>query len=189
MRHSVIIGDKVWLQCLEESDVEGPYLDWLNDEEVTRYLTGVRHSPVTKDYLLDYIQSMAQSNKDILFAIHDAESKEFIGTSHFGPIDWLNRSAAIGILIGNKRYWGKGYGTEAIRLVLDYAFKSLNLQKITAGIVAIHQPSIKAFKKAGFENESQAKGHLFLDGKYYDYIYMGINHDDFLSKGEELTIP
>ena len=180
MHHPSIIGEKVYLRCMEESDIEGPYLDWLNDEEITRYLTGVRHSSVTKDYLLHYIQSMAQSDKDIFFAIHDVESKEFIGTSHFGPIDWLNRTAALGIMIGNKRYWGKGHATKAIRLVLDYAFKSLNLHKVTAGIVAIHQPSVKAFQKAGFEIEGQAKSQFFLDGKYYDYIYMGVTRDDFL---------
>jgi len=178
MHQPLVTGKKVYLRCMEESDVEGPYLDWLNDEEVTRYLTGVRHSPATREYLLDYIRSMAQSDKDILFAIHDVESREFIGTSHFGPIDWPNRTAALGIMIGNKGYWRKGYGTEAITLVSDYAFKMLNLQKITAGIVAIHQPSIKAFEKAGFKAEGQAKSQFLVD-EYCDWIYMGITRDDF----------
>ena len=158
----LVTGKKVYLRCMEESDVEGSYLDWLNDEEVTRYLTGARDSPATREYLLAYIRSMVQSDKDILVAIHDVESREFIGTLHFGPIDWTNRTADLGIMIGNKRYWGKGYGTEAITLVSDYAFKTLNLQKITAGIVAINQASIKAYNKAGFEIEGQSKSCSYL---------------------------
>lgn len=180
MHHPSITGEKVYLRCMEESDVEGPYLDWLNDEEVTRYLTGVRRSPATTEYLLDYIQSMARSDEDILFAIHDVESKEFIGTSHFGPIDWRNRTAVFGIMVGNRRYWGKGYGTEAITLVLHYAFRILELHKVTAGIAAIHQPSITAFKKAGFGIEGEVKSQFLVDGEYCDWLYMGVTRDDFL---------
>lgn len=182
MHHPFIIGEKVYFRGMDESDIEGPYLDWLNDEEVTRFLTTVGHFPATKENLLHYIQSMARSDKDVFFAIHDVKSDEFIGTSHLGPIDWITRIAPLGIMIGNKKFWGRGYAAEAIRLASDHAFKRLNLHKLTAGVAAINEDSAKAFKRAGFEIEGRVKSQVFLDGEYYDSLYLGITKPDFLEK-------
>lgn len=178
MYHPFIIGEKVYFRCMDESDIEGPYLDWLNDEEVTRFLSTVGHFPATKENLLHYIQSMARSDKDVFLAIHDVSTDEFIGTSHLGPINWITRIAPLGIMIGNKEFWGKGYATEAIRLIVDYAFKRLNLQKVTAGACVINQGSVKAFEEVGFEVEGRAKSQFFLDGEYHDSLYLGIVNKD-----------
>ena len=88
-------------------------------------------------------------------------------------------------MIGDKKYWGKGYGTETIKLVVDYAFDRLGLNKVVAGAVAANQASIKAFQKVGFEIEGQGRSHFFLDGKYYDHIQMGIIRKDYPVEFEE----
>lgn len=134
------------IRCVEESDAGDRYLGWLNDEEVTRYLDV--HS-ATKEGLVDFIRDMKRSDRDILFAIR--VSGEFIGTSHLGPIDWKMNTAPIGLMIGNKGYWGKGCATEVFKLVLRYAFESLKLKEVTAGVDITHHRSIRALRKAGFE--------------------------------------
>jgi ribosomal-protein-alanine N-acetyltransferase len=178
MHHPFIIGKKIYLRGLERLDLEGEYFNWLNDREVTRFLnSGV--FPNTVEQMEEYYRNIVLSADNAMFAIIDKESDEHIGNIKLGPIDWLMRIAPLGIMIGNKECWGKGYGTEAIRLVLDYAFNRLNLHKVIAGIVAIHQASIRAFEKGGFEREGQAKSQFFLDGKFYDSLYLGITEEDF----------
>jgi len=179
--HPFIVGEKVYFRCMDESDVEGPYLDWLNDEEVTRFLTTVGHFPVTKEYLLHYIRSMAQSDLDVLFAIHDVKSREFIGTSHFGPINWLHRTGTFGIMIGNKKYWGKGYGTEIFFCMTDYGFRRLNLHKIVLGAVSDQIAAIKYMKRLGYTQEATHREEFLYNGKYIDAFKFGLIDREFFS--------
>jgi RimJ/RimL family protein N-acetyltransferase len=181
MHHPFIIGEKLYLRGLETSDLEGEYFDWLNDREVTKFLDSGAF-PNTPERLEEYYRSVALSPNNVMLAIIDKESDKHIGNIRLGPINWITRIAPLGIMIGNKEFWGKGYATEAIQLILEYAFKRLNLHKVNAGIVAIHQASIRAFEKAGFKIEGQARSQFYLDGDYYDSLYLGITKEDLLGK-------
>ncbi len=183
MYHPFIVGEKIYLRGLERTDLEGEYFDWLNDREVTKFLDS-GFFPNTMEKMEEYYSNIALSPNNLMLAIIDKESDKHIGNIKAGPINWVTGVASLGIMIGNKEFWGRGYGTEAIRLVLDYAFKSLNLHKVTAGIVANHQASIRAFQKAGFEIEGRAKSQFFLDGEYCDSLYLGIVKEDFLKKSD-----
>lgn len=184
MHNPFIIGEKLYLRGLERPDLEGDYFDWLNDREVTKFLDSGAF-PNTVEKMEEYYRNVALSPNNVMLAIIDKESDKHIGNIKLGPINWITGIATLGIMIGNKEFWGKGYGTEAIKLVLDYAFKRLNLHKVTAGIAAIHQASIKAFEEAGFEIEGQLKSQFFLDGKYYDSLYLGITGEDYLKKSKQ----
>ena len=181
MHHPFIIGEKLYLRGLERSDLEGDYFDWLNDREVTKFIDS-GDFPNNMERMEEYYRNIALSHDNVMFAIIDKESDKHIGNIKLGPINWIRRMATLGIMIGDKEFWGKGYGTEAIRLVLDYAFKRLNLQEVSAGVATVHQPSIRAFEKAGFEIEGRVKGQFFLDGEYYDSLYLGVTKDDFMKK-------
>ncbi len=183
MHYPFIIGEKLYLRGLERADLEGEYFDWLNDREVTRFLRSGLF-PNNAERMEEYYRSVALSPDNVMLAIIEKESDRHIGNIKLGPIDWVARIAFLGIMVGDKKSWGKGYGTEAIRLVIDYAFNRLNLHKVTAGIVAIHQASIRAFEKAGFEVEGQAKSQFFLDGEYCDSLYLGITREDFLKNSK-----
>lgn len=181
MDHPFIIGKKIYLRGLGRSDLEGDYFDWLNDREVTKFLdSGV--FPNTTEKMEEYYRTTVLSTNNVVLAIIDKKSDQHVGNIKLGPMNWITRVAPLGIMIGNKDFWGKGCGTEAIRLVLDYAFKRLNLHKVIAGIAAIHQGSIKAFQKAGFGIEGRAKSQFFLEGEYHDSLYLGITKEHFLRK-------
>lgn len=181
MRHPFIIGENIYLRGLQKSDLEGDYFDWLNDAEVTKFMdSGV--FPNTMEKMEEFYRNTAMSSNNAIFAIVDKETDKHVGNIRLGPINWVTRISPLGIMIGNKEFWGRGYGTEAIRLVSDYAFKRLNLHKVFAGVGAVNQSSAKAFSKAGFEIEGQAKSQFFLDGEYHDLLYLGITKEDFLKK-------
>ena len=184
MYRPFISGDNIYLRGLKKSDLEGEYFGWLDDREVTKFMdSGVFPNTMVK--MEEFYRNIALSNDNVMLVIIHKETNKHIGNIKLGPIKWISRVSPLGIIIGDKEFWGKGYGTEAIRLVLDYTFKRLNLHKVTAGIVAIHDASVKAFQKAGFEIEGRAKSQFFLDGEYYDSLYLGITKEDFLKHIEE----
>ena len=114
---------------------------------------------------------MNESENNILFAIIDKSSNTHIGNIKLGDIHPVHKYADIGLIIGNKNYWGKGIGTEAIKLVSQYAFENLNLMKVIAGIYENNVGSIKAFKKCGFKEAYVKKDTYFFENKFIDAIY------------------
>jgi [ribosomal protein S5]-alanine N-acetyltransferase len=101
-----------------------------------------------------------------------------IGNIKIGPINQIHRFADIGLLIGERDCWGKGYATEALRLVTNYAFKTLNLHKLTAGCYDGNKGSEKAFIKAGFVVEGIRKKHCYCYGVYVGSIIFGLLNDE-----------
>lgn len=181
MYHPFIVGETIYLRGLERADLEGAYFDWLNDREVTKFLESGRF-PSTKEGMEEYYNNTVLSENNVMFGIIDKKADKHIGNIKLGPINWITRIASLGIMIGDKESWGKRYGTEAIRLVSDYAFNKLNLHKLTAGVAAINKGSVRAFERAGFEVEGRAKKQFFLNGEYYDSLYLGMTRQDFLDK-------
>lgn len=168
-----LVGKRLYLRPLLKSDITERYLSWLNDAAVTRYIeTGL--FPVTKKDLEEFYKKIKVSKTDIMFAIIDKEHDLHIGNIKVGGINWVHRFADLGIMIGDKAYWGKGYGEEACRLLLRYAFNRLNLNKVTLGSYSTNLAALKTYKKVGFKIEGRIKKLLSIDGKYVDHVLMGI---------------
>jgi len=174
-------GKSCLLRPIEKRDINGRYLSWINDRDVTRYMeTGI--FPSTLRDLRNFYKSICGSQANIMFAILDKKTGRHIGNIKLGNINWVHRFADLGIMIGDKRYWGKGYGREACRLVLDYAFARLNLNKIILGLYANHASALKTYKNAGFKVEGRIKKLLNFDGKYIDKVVMGISRSEAMKR-------
>lgn len=174
-----LIGRKIILRPLVEKDINRNYLTWINDPQVTKYMeTGI--FPTTLKELKDFYIKIKQSKSDIIFAICDKKTNKHIGNIKLGGINWIHRFADLGIMIGEKAYWSKGYGQEACRLVLEYAFKRLNLNKVILGVYETHEPAIKMYRKVGFKIEGKIKRLLNYKGQYVDKIIMGIDRKKFV---------
>lgn len=166
-----IDGERLYLREVCTTDVAEGYYRWLSDSEVNRYLES-RFYPHSVEQLMEYVKAMQASRTDVFLAMIDKASERHIGNIKLGTISWIHRTADIGLVIGEKEFWGRGYATEAIRMLTEYAFKTLNLRKVWAGAYAGNVGSIQAFIKAGYEKECTRTAHLFCNGVYEDDIIL-----------------
>ena len=178
MRQAFLVGNKVYLRPLEEADIGTEYLAWLNDFEVTRYLD-VGKFPSTQATVRKYLERFQDSTTDIILAVVDRETDQHIGNVTVNEIHWINRTAHVGILIGQKEFWGKGYTLEALSLILEYVFQQLGLRKINAGAVIDNSASIITLKKLGFKVEGTLRKEAFVSGEYRDEIRLGLFPEEF----------
>jgi [ribosomal protein S5]-alanine N-acetyltransferase len=179
-------GATVFLRPLEHTDLNERYLGWLNDHEVTRY-TETGTFPSTAEDLENYYRAVTGSRNDVILAIVDKESGRHIGNVKLGPIHWIHRTAALGILIGEKEFWGKGVGLEATRLMAEYGFERLNLHRIDLGVFAEHEAAVRCYEKAGFKVEGRMREDLFQDGQYKDRLWMGLLRSEYKPLQSEAT--
>jgi RimJ/RimL family protein N-acetyltransferase len=173
-----LIGKKCYLSPISVEDAE-QYCEWINDAEVNKFMVFSSHQiGVEKERTI--LEDMIKRNAHI-FAIIDIEKDELIGNCSLFDIDHLNRKAEFGIFIGNKTYWGKGYGTEATMLILDYGFNILNLNGIMLRVYSYNKRGIRSYKKSGFKVIGNHREAKIIGSKKYDEIYMDILASEFKS--------
>ncbi|MEN9348460.1 MAG: hypothetical protein RLZZ77_1971 [Bacteroidota bacterium] len=166
-------GDKIYLRAISKSDVNENYLHWLNDKETTKGLaSGLFPSSLTE--LEQFVDRAIQSKDVVLFAICDASNDHHIGNIKIDHFDWVSRTCELGLLIGDKNYWGKGVGYEACKLTLHYAFHSLNIRKVLLAVYDNNPAALGLYKKLGFQLEGTLRKQVFDDGTYYDKHLMGL---------------
>jgi len=176
-----LMGENIYLRAFEREDLKGEYGCWINNPEITRHMAaGV--FPRNDDDLLAYYEKNANSRDSVLFAIIDKASGKHIGNARIHSIDWINRKAYKGTMIGDKKSWGKGYGLEATNLINRYAFKTLNLNKIISTTLAENVGIHKVNERAGYKREGQIREEFFRDGEYHDLIYWGLLKSDYNEK-------
>jgi ribosomal-protein-alanine N-acetyltransferase len=166
-------GERLYLREVRPDDVTDRYYRWMNDPEVAEYLE-VRFFPNSIDDIRAYVTKTAGDRSNVFLAIVLREGDRHIGNIKLGPINWIHRWAEVSLVVGEKDCWGKGYGTEAIRLVTRYAFDRLNLHKLTAGCYAGNGGSLNAFLKVGWHEEGLKKQHYFANGRYQDVHQLAV---------------
>ena len=170
-----LVGDRIYLSPRNSEDVE-IFTEWLNDFETTDY-TGRSSALVTLDGERKYLEE--NSSPEAIFVIVTLEDDKMIGTVSLESIDSINRSATLGIFIGDKNYRNNGYGTEAIKMILEFGFKYLNLYNIKLDLMEFNERALKCYTKCGFKEYGRRRKCKFVDGKYYDSIAMDILADEF----------
>lgn len=168
-----MIGARLLLREVRTSDATGAYLKWMNDEEVLKF-TESRFLSCSDEQLRQYIDTINKDSSYIFRAITLRESGRHIGNIKLGPMDWNHRFGDVGVIIGARECWGKGYAAESIRLLVEYAFASLRLHKLTAGCYATNRAAIKAFEKTGFAIEGVRTSQYLFAGHYVDLVLLGL---------------
>ncbi len=170
-------GELVRLRAWEMADVE-PRMRWWNDEQVTRLL-GPWNYPVTRAEQERQIEAASGPDPATKsFAIETAEG-ELIGETGIRAINWMSRKAEFFITIGNQNFWGKGYGTDAVKLVMRLAFDKVNLNRLWLTVLAHNLRAIRCYEKCGFKREGLLRQESFVDGAWHDVILMGALHEDY----------
>lgn len=171
----MLTGKRIILKGIDS--VTDEYERWINDPEVTQYMETARNKVLTHAELERWLEKANNDPNMRYWGIYILEMGErLIGTIKLN-INWIHRFAEVGIMIGDKNEWEKGYATEAIGLVKDYAFNVLNLHKLTAGIYEPNIGSLRAFEKNGFEREGLLMKHRYCNGQYINQIVMGCLKD------------
>jgi RimJ/RimL family protein N-acetyltransferase len=173
-----LIGKKCYLSPIDLGDAE-KYTEWLNDLEVTEGLGHVYEGIFNVDGEKDILKELSQKHN---YSIIDIQTNELIGSCGFLEIDNLNQTAEIGIFIGNKIFWKKGYGTEAMVLLMDYGFKALNLHNILLRVFSFNEGAIKCYEKIGFKLIGKRREALKRGNKTFEIIYMDILYNEFYEK-------
>jgi [ribosomal protein S5]-alanine N-acetyltransferase len=174
-------GDQLALRALDEAHANGPYLYWLRDKEVTRFLEA-RFLDYDIGRLRDYIRTENERPDSVLFGIFRLADGELIGTLKLSRIQSKHRNCDIGLMIGEKSEWGKGRGTEAISLACRYAFDTLKLHKVTAGCYADNLGSAQVFMKAGFALDGRLREDRLSTHGWVDCLMLSrLNPDDAAS--------
>lgn len=164
MKFESIFSLYLYLRIITPNDVDESYIRWLQDPQVNKYLE-VRLEAVNLDTQRDYVAKIYDSLDICLFGIF-VEADRMIGTIKIGPIDNELNTAELGLIIGDPRFWGKGYGTEAIKMLCGAFLKSGLLKVITAGVYGGNIGSRKAFEKNGFVFESSLQtSDIVIDGQ------------------------
>lgn len=166
--------NNVYLRSLTSDDASTAYLSWLQDSEITSFLEIRFRPPQSIRQLNVYIQQMNTDPDVLLTGIFKKENSQHIGNIKLGPINRFHQVAEIGFLVGERQEWGKGYASEAIRTLCQYAFEELRLEKITAGCYEKNEGSRRALLKAGFRHEGTRFRQWNVKGKRQDGYLFGI---------------
>lgn len=179
MYYKKIEGKKVYLSpmCLDDAY---KYVKWMNDSKVTDGLNG-NQNLITLESEKEWIEKNNR-NGNFQFAIVKQDNDELIGNCGFNELDTINRKATIGIFIGEEENRGKGYGYEALTLLISYGFDYLNLNSIMLSVYSFNENAIACYKKVGFKEIGRRREAYLMKNKRYDDIYMDILREEFYER-------
>lgn len=172
-------GDKVYLRHIKKTDLENGWLDWVNDQEsIDGLFSGF---PVSEKELKDYFK-LQKLPYSVMFAICKNEDGMYIGNGRLSQIDWVNKECVYGRLIGEKNLKGKGFGSEALILLLRYAFSVLGMNRVYSSAVITNKISIRSNLKIGMKKEGIFKEASYKNGKFVDRVAFAFLAKDFFKR-------
>lgn len=173
----MIVGKKVNLVALEREHLKLLH-EWANDPELRRIVGP--YFPVSMREKEKWFEQVAVSENKKVFMIQTKDRKN-IGYMYLN-VDWVHRKAELAVAIGEKKYWGKGYGTDAVITLLNHGFFELDLNKIYVYVFAFNKPAIRIYEKCGFKREGVLKQDYLIRGKYHDRLVMSVFKKDYKLK-------
>ncbi len=175
----MIYGERIRLRAPERSDLP-TFVEWLNDPEVTYGLSV--YLPMSMAQEEKWFENMLTRSPDSQPMVIEAKRGDaWVVIGNMGLFEFNHRahSAEIGIMIGNKAYWNKGYGTESIGLILKHGFETLNLNRIMLRVYDNNPRAIRCYEKAGLSHEGRLRQAHYKDGEYVDVLMMSILREEW----------
>lgn len=172
--NKTLIGGRIHLVPFHQGFITERYVSWLNDPDVVR-LSDQRFRKHTLESCKDYFMSY-ENTPNWFWGIETIEDKQHIGNIN-AYVDTLHSVADIGIVVGEKEYWGKGIATEAYRLAIDFLFLDIKIRKITVGTLSVNTGMIHVMEKLGLKPDGIRLRHAVFEGQEVDMIHMALfNH-------------
>jgi len=177
MQNPFIVGERIYLRPLEPAQDNHLYSTWMNDEEIRRYFSIY---PTSDTRGKERLELLYKDGKHIIFGVALNENNRLIGLVGLNDINYINQSAEFYIIIGDRSAWGKGYGTEATKLMLRYGFMELNLNRIQSQTMEVNIGGWRADEKAGFKYEGMLREAIQRFGKYHDVRVSSVLRSEYL---------
>jgi len=172
-------GEKVYLSPISMENID-TFMEWLNDPEVIWFTTF--HSQIMS--LLQEKEALENLIKGgTSFSILTQDGDKVIGNCGLFRTNETNRTAEIGIMIGDKDYWGKGYGSEALQLLLKFGFENRNFNSISLHVFSFNERAIACYEKVGFKRQGTCREAVIRGNRKYDLIYMDILASEYFKEG------
>lgn len=165
------MNNDIYLRKLKSSDASDNYVKWMNDTDINQFLES-RFQTHSKKTIEEFINNTNNCPSEYLLGIFLKNSDKHIGNIKIGGIDSHHKFAYIGLIIGDKNEWGKGYATKAIQLATQYGIKKLEINTLISGIYSNNKASYKVFTNAGYQYCGKYKNKLLYNNKYYDEIIL-----------------
>jgi RimJ/RimL family protein N-acetyltransferase len=173
----VLTGSKVVLRRHVPANLAA-FRRWYADPEIAR-LARYQESPMRPEEIERFFAARVVGTDALAMAVHERSTDRLIGTCAFSQLDGDNGSALYHITIGEADTWGKGYGTEATRLMMDHAFGTLGLHRVALFVFEFNERAIRAYQRVGFELEGRARQSIRRDGRWWDELAMSMLDTDW----------
>ncbi|MCD6545634.1 MAG: GNAT family N-acetyltransferase [Thermotogae bacterium] len=165
-------GQKVKLREYRKEDIPKAW-EYINDPDVRRFLNPGIPYPMRLEDEEKWFEEQRSGKDTYNFAIILKDTGEYIGGCGINTVDWKNRHVCVGIFLG-KKFWSKGYGTDAMKVLVNFIFSQMNINKVYLHVYSFNKRAIKSYEKCGFKIEAVLREHIFRDGEYHDEYVMSI---------------
>lgn len=184
--NNYLIGKLVHLSAAEPDELVKSYLLWDRDSEYRRLLDDIPPRLWSKEKYETWLkQSLDKPEaQSFPFFLRTCDEERLVGFIELWVESWVHREGFVGIGIGSRSDWGKGYGTDAMNCILRFAFLELNLWRVSLDTFEYNQRAIASYEKSGFVHEGWQRGTLAKDGQRYDMLYMGILRKEWIERNE-----
>ena len=170
-------GKKVEIKAIEKEDLV-LLQKWSNDPDIT-YMLGGWHFPSSNQDQEKWFSGLSVGSNHQRFSIV-TDDLGLIGTANLVDIDWKNRNAFHGMLLGDKDMRGKGYGVDTVMAIMKYAFEELGLNRLDGSMIAYNEASLKMYiQKCGWKEEGRQRDWYFRKNRFWDKVIVGITKEDY----------
>jgi len=174
-------GELVRLAGIDPEEVSKSFSLWNRDSEYMRLLDSDPPRLHSSKAIKEWIEKDIEKQTDMYwFAIRALEDDRLLGDVTLSVINWGSHDAFAGIGIGEREFWGKGYGTDAMQLLLRYAFTELNLRRVSLTVFDFNERALRSYEKAGFRLEGRQRQAMQREGRRWDILYMGILREEWM---------
>ncbi len=179
MNDNAFCGKLVRLAVFEPDKHASISASWTRDSEFGRLLDGSPVKMYTESQVIEWVEKQPDLHQ---FVIVDRQNDKPIGLVELDGVRWAAGDAFVGIGLGEREYWGKGYGTEAMNIILGYAFRELGLRRVSLTVFEYNPRAIHSYEKVGFVHEGRLRQALNRDGRRWDILFMGILREEWEAK-------
>ena len=179
----VLTGKLVRLSAFDPEEMSKAWSRWNRNSEYFRLLNSsgraIQSSKAALKWMEEEVGELSPAT--YLFGIRALADDKLIGELALDVVNWSGRDAFVGIGVGETDYWGQGYGTDAMNILLRFAFNEINLKRVTLSVFEYNPRAIRSYEKAGFRYEGRVRKVLNKEGKRWDSLYMGILREEWMA--------